>query len=77
MIYSNALPQGRIEGEAAILAFRALGLDGHSTHTVEVLALSPYALYALDQLIQELKADLSERTSAKVENLPVKVNMRG
>lgn len=69
MRYSNTLPKGRIEGDTAILAFKATGLDGHSEHTVETLALTPHTLMALHQLTGDLILDLMQDAGADVTKL--------
>lgn len=69
MIYCNAAPDGRVDGDGAVIDLRAYGLDKHSIVSVTTLRLCPHSLMALHALTGDLILELMEPDVAEVTEL--------
>lgn len=66
---TNDIPKGSIQGDLALIQFRALGLDGHSGVGLDTYAFTRHSLLATIRLASELLEALERADSASVEDL--------
>ncbi len=66
---SNSAPRGMIQGDLAVIEFRALGLDGHASVGLDSYAFTRHALLSLLQTASELLQSLEEAGETNVEEM--------